>query len=136
MAKKTTVEANYSATITEASKELTAKERVMYKDLANAININDFVTSSLEAGQKAIIKVHDYAVISVHNEASEDVDYNNYLLIDEEGNKYYTGSTSFWNKFKDIFNEMANSDEEWAIEVTTVPSKKYAGKSALTCSLV
>lgn len=135
MAKKN-AEANYSATITESSRELTAKEKVMYKDLANAVNINDFAQAEIEAGQKAIIKVVDYAVIAIHNEASEDVDYNNYLLIDNEGNKFYTGSTPFWNKFMDIYKEMKGSDEDWAIEVTTIPSKKYAGKTALSCSLI
>ena len=136
MAKKNTSTANYSATITEASRELTNKERVMFKDLANAQNLNTFAKEAIVNGQKAIISVKDYAVISVHNEASEDVDYFNYLLIDAEGNKYYTGSVSFWNKFMDIYSEMKDATEDWAIELSLVPSKKYAGKEALTCSLV
>ena len=136
MAKKNTITANYSATITEASRELTNKERVMFKDLANAQNLNTFAKEAIVNGQKAIITVKDYAVISVHNEASEDVDYFNYLLIDNEGNKYYTGSVSFWYKFMDIYSEMKDATEDWAIELSLVPSKKYAGKEALTCSLV
>lgn len=136
MAKKANVTANYSATITEASRELTPKERVMFKDLANATNLNDFAKESIASGVKPIITVRDYAVVSVHNEASEDVDYDNYLVVDNEGNKYYTGSVSFWNKFMDIYKEMSTVEEEWAIELSLVPSKKYAGKEALTCSLV
>ena len=136
MARKETKSANYSATIIEASRELTPKERVMFKDLANAANLNEFAKEAIASGQKAIITVKDYAVVSVHNEASEDVDYNNYLLIDDKGDKYYTGSISFWNKFMDIYTEMKDVDEDWAIELSLVPSKKYAGKEALTCSLV
>lgn len=128
--------ANYSATITESSRELTPKERVMFKDLANAQNLNEFAKESNASGSKAVITVKDYAIVSVHNEASEDKDYLNYLLIDNEGNKYYTGSVSFWNKFMDIYKEMSTVDEDWAIELSLVPSRKYAGKEALTCSLV
>lgn len=135
MAKENT-SANYSATITESSRELTAKERVMFKDLANAQNLNEFTKEAIASGVKPIVNVKDYAIVSVHNEASEDKDYNNYLLIDNEGNKYYTGSVSFWNKFMDIYKEMSTVDEEWAIELSLVPSRKYAGKEALTCSLV
>ena len=135
MAKERTA-ANYSATIEESSRELTPKERVMFKDLGNAANLNDYAKESMAAGVKAIISVKDWAIIAVHNEASEDVDYKNYLLVDENGNKYYTGSISFWNKFMDIYSEMKEVNEDWSIELNLVPSKKYAGKEALTCSLV
>lgn len=135
MAKERTA-ANYSATIEESSRELTPKERVMFKDLGNAVNLNDYAKESIVAGVKAIISVKDWAIIAVHNEASQDVDYKNYLLVDENGNKYYTGSVSFWNKFMDIYSEMKEVDEDWSIELNLVPSKKYAGKEALTCSLV
>lgn len=135
MAKERTA-ANYSATIEESSRELTPKERVMFKDLGNAVNLNDYAKESIVAGVKAIIAVKDWAIIAVHNEASEDVDYKNYLLVDENGNKYYTGSISFWNKFMDIYSEMKEVNEDWSIELNLVPSKKYAGKEALTCSLV
>ena len=135
MAKERTA-ANYSATIEESSRELTPKERVMFKDLGNAVNLNDYAKESIVAGVKAIIAVKEWAIIAVHNEASEDVDYKNYLLVDENGNKYYTGSISFWNKFMDIYSEMKEVNEDWSIELNLVPSKKYAGKEALTCSLV
>ena len=81
MAKKeaTTKASNYSASIVEASRELTAKERVMFKDLGNAESMVDFATSAREQGGKATIDVADWAVISVHNEATDDVDYTNYL---------------------------------------------------------
>lgn len=138
MAKKTTEAkaSNYLATITEASRELSAKERVMFKDLGNATQMVDFAKSCMEQGGKAIIEVADYAVVSIHNETTEDVDYTNYLLIDKGGNKYYTGSQSFWNSFMNIYNEMKDSDEEWGIELNLLPSKNYKGKEILTCSIV
>ena len=138
MAKKenTAKESNYTATIIEASREFSAKERVMFKDLGNATSMVDFATSARDAGGKATIDVADYAIISVHNEATEDVDYTNYLIIDKNGNKYYTGSASLWNSFKNIYAEMKDSDEEWGIQLNLLPSKNYKGKEILTCSLI
>lgn len=136
MAKKKT-ESNYNATVAEASRELTPKERVMFKDLGNAIKLNDLAEGAQTSGDKAIIaSVADYAVLAIHNEASEDVDYNNYLIIDGDGNKYYTGSTPFWNSFKSIWDEMHDSGEEWGIQLNLIPSKNFAGKTVLTCSLI
>ena len=136
MAKKKS-ESNYNATIAETSRELTPKERVMYKDLGNAIKLNDLAEGAQTTGDKAIItNVKDYAVVAIHNEASEDVDYNNYLIVDGAGNKYYTGSTPFWNSFKSIWNEMHDSCEEWGIQLNLIPSKNFAGKTVITCSLI
>ena len=127
---------NYSATIIESSRELTAKERVMYKDLGNALSMVDYAKQCAEEGGKAIIDFKDYVIINIHNEKAEDVDYTNYLLIDRTGNKYYTGSQSFWNAFLNIYNEMKDEEEEWGIELNLLPSKNYKGKEILTCSLV
>ena len=136
MAKKKT-ESNYASSIAEASRELTAKERVMFKDLGNATKLNDLAEGALATGGKAIIEdIVDYAVVAIHNEASEDVDYNNYLIIDAKGNKYYTGSTPFWNSFKSIWDEMHDSGETWGIQLNLIPSKNFVGKTVLTCSLI
>lgn len=136
MAKKST-QSNYSAEIKDASRELTPKERVMFKDTGNATQLNKLAEEAMMAGSSAIIEdVRDYAITSIHNEASEDVDYDNYILIDGAGNKYYTGSKPFWNSFKSIWDEMHDSGETWGIQLNLIPSKNYAGKKVLTCSLI
>lgn len=95
--KKVEANENYVATIREASRELTAKERVMFKDFANAISLVDFVSAKRESGEKAIIDIKDYVVIDVHNPmASDNTDYTVYLVIDSKGDKYYTSSNAFW----------------------------------------
>lgn len=127
---------NYTATITESSREFSAKERVMFKDMQNAESMIDYARNAIENGAKATIDVADYAVVSIHNEATDDVDYTNYLIIDKNGNKYYTGSESFWNSFINIYNEMKDSNEEWGIELNLLPSKNYKGKEILTASLI
>ena len=136
MAKKK-ADSNYSVVIEESSRELTAKERVMFKDLGNATKLNTLAEEANASGVKAIIEnIKDFVVINVHNEASEDVDYKNYVIVDGTGEKYYTGSTPFWNSFKAIYDEMAESGEEWGIQLNLIPSKNYTGKTVLTCSLI
>ena len=128
---------NYSAEIIESSRELSARERVMYKDTQNAISMNDFADNAKAEGAKAIItNVTDYVHIMVHNDKSEDKDYDNYLIIDGAGDKYVTGSQAFWNAFMDIYNEMKDETEPWDIQLNLIPSKNYKGKFVLTCSLV
>lgn len=137
MAKNTQNNENYTSTIREASRELSAKERVMFKDMANATSLVDFVSAQREIGEKAIIDVADFAVIDVHNpKAQDNTDYTIYLVIDKNGNKFYTSSEAFWSAFSNIYAEMKDADEEWGIEAVLIPSKNYKGKEILTCSLV
>lgn len=134
---KETRNSNYSATITDSSREFTPKERVMFKDLGNAISMNNFAEESEAVGGKAIIEtVKDFCVVSIHNEQADHTDYDVYVLIDAKGEKYYTSSEPFWNSFMDIYAEMKECDEQWGIQLNLLPSKKYAGKKVLTCSLI
>lgn len=130
-------ESNFSATITEASRELTARERVMFKDTQNATSINEVAENASKAGEKAIIEnVKDYAILMVHNDKSDDKDYQNFVIITESGDKFVTGSESFWNAFKAIWDEMHGEEEEWSVQINLIPSKNYAGRNVLTCSLI
>lgn len=137
MAKKEANATNYSATIVEASRELTPRERVMFKDTQNAISLNDFAEEAKEQGGKAIIEdIKDFVHIMVHNEKSDDKDYDNYIVVDGKGDKYVTGSTAFWNAFMAIFEEMKGETDPWGIQLNLIPSKNYKGKNVLTCSLI
>ena len=137
MTKNTEATANYSATIVDSSRELTARERVMFKDTQNAISMNDFAEQAKAENGKAIIEnVKDFVHITVHNEKSDDKDYDNYLVIDANGEKYVTGSQAFWNSFKAIYDEMKNESEPWGIQLNLIPSKNFKGKNVLTCSLI
>ena len=137
MAKNEAVASNYSATILDASRELTAREKVMFKDTQNAISMNDFAEQAKAEGGKAIIDdVKDYVHITVHNDKSDDKDYDNYIIVDGKGDKYVTGSQAFWNSFMDIYTEMKNETEPWGIQLNLIPSKNYKGKNVLTCSLI
>lgn len=120
----------YSVSIKESSRELTAKQRIALKDTTNAVKLDEATQV-----EPVIINVDMYAILAIHNEKSENPDYDNYIVVDKNGTKYVTGSASFWSSFMDIFTEMEGDDEEWALKVYRVPSKNYKGKDFITCSI-
>ena len=120
----------YSVSIKESSRELTAKQRVALKDTTSAIKLDEATQV-----EPVIINVDMYAVLAIHNEKSENPDYENYIVVDKNGTKYVTGSASFWSSFMDIFTEMEGEDEAWTLKVYRVPSKNYKGKDFITCSI-
>ena len=128
---------NYSATITETNMELTAREKVMFKDTQNAVSLLDLAKDAKASGAKAIVEnIKGYVVLDIHNEKSDDIDYKNYLIVDGNGDKYVTGSASFMNSFLDIYKEMKDETEPWSIQLNLLPSKNYKDKEILTCSLI
>ena len=121
----------FEAKIREASKELTAKERVKFKDTTNAIQLDDATKDN-----PLVVAPDFYVILDIHNERSEDKDYVKYIIVDKNGNKFVTGSESFFSAFKSIFDEMGDCGEDYEIEVYRLPSKNYKGKEFLTCSIV
>ena len=126
----------YSATIRETSMELTKKEKIAFKDLSDAYSLDSIVT---ESDDKIITPV-GYVIIDVHNEKSDNKDYTKFVIIDDNGNKYVTGSESFFDSFIDIWCDMIGEDEkpeeDFEIKIYKKPSKNFSGKSFLTCSIV
>lgn len=120
----------YSVSIKESSRELTAKQRIALKDTTGAVKLDEATQV-----EPVIINVDMYAILGIHNEKSENPDYDNYIVIDKNGTKYVTGSASFWSSFMDIFTEMEGEDEAWTLKVYRVPSKNYKGKDFITCSI-
>ena len=124
----------YSVKIREASKELSAKEKIALKDYSNATPLD----TALNDIDVLTITPIAYVILDVHNEKSkQDKDYVKYVLIDNAGNKFVTGSESFFTSFKDIFDTMAEEapGEEYSIDVLKKPSQNYKGKSFITCAL-
>lgn len=121
----------YSVTIDFVSKELTPKERVMIKGTGNADSLDKLTNDG-----SLVINVDWFAVLSIHNEKSDNKDYKKYVFVDKDGQKYITGSESLYESFYDIFSELEGTGEEITIDVYKSPSKNYSGKSFITCSLV
>lgn len=122
----------YLVTIEESSMEnLSNRDRVMLKDTGDAIAIDEALA---DENSSLVIAVKDYAVLNVHNEKADDKDYNKFIIISTTGEKYVTGSSTFFRSFKDIYAEMAG--EDFSIKVYKKPSTNYKGKFFLSCSIV
>ena len=121
----------YNVTISSASRELSARERIAIKDFSNAMPLDEATKDG-----KLVITPVDYAVLDVHNEKSDNKDYKKFVVIDAAGTKYVTGSENFFDSFMEIMEEMSGEDEEFSIEVYQMESKNYKGKSFITCSIL
>ena len=121
----------YSSTIVESLKELSGKEKVRFKDLTASKKIDEEVTEE----QSLRIALDNYVILAVHNPKAEQIDYNVVIVVDKEGNSYYTSSTTFERALKDVVEAMKDEAEEWGIEVVKKPSSNYKGKFFLTCTV-
>lgn len=121
----------YTVKIAYCSKELSARDRVAIKDTANAVALDDATK-----GGKVVIDIEYYAKLMIHNDHSEDKDYEKYIIVSKDGSKYVTGSQSFLSAMEEIMDEMDDSGEDFQIEAYRMPSKNYKGKEFLTCSIV
>lgn len=120
---------NYEVTIKESSKELSARERLRYKDVSNAISL-DKATDNGEF----IVEPVDYAILEVHNERSDNKDYEKLVIEDASGELYTTGSSSFISAFVNIHSEMCG--ESYQLACFKRDSKNYSGKQFLTCRIL
>lgn len=122
---------DFSVTIKETSKELSALEKVKFKDTSDAVKLDEATNDGT-----IIIDPDFYLVLDVHNENSKnEKDYTKFLIVDKTGTKYVTGSKSFWRAFTDIYDDLAGEDIDWQIKVYKQDSKNYQGKQFMTCSI-
>jgi hypothetical protein len=122
----------YSVKVVECTKDLTAKERVKIKDTTNAIKLDEATQ-----GGAIVIAYAYHAVLAIHNEKLDDPDYRQYIVVDTAGNKYVTGSESFFTAMTEIVDEMSAAGEtDYELEVYRMDSKNYKGKQFITCSIV
>lgn len=122
----------YEVKVRECSKNLTGKERVAIKDISNALKLDTIVTPD-----SRVEIVPDFtATLDVHNENAENKDYEIFVIVAKDGNKYITSSKSFISSFKGIEEEMQEETDEWGIEVYKIESKNFKGRYFLTCSII
>lgn len=139
----------YNVQIREAKSlynhNLTARERIMLKDLGDAIDIVSEIDKS-ENGYIVLQPVF-YAVLDVHNEYTKETtsgdkntDYTVFVILTADNNKYKTSSESFTETFKDIWEEIVpevqETGEAFEIKCYGIPSKNYKGNNILSCSLI
>lgn len=123
----------YKSEITYSSRELTGREKLIVKDVSNATSLND-----VAGDPNFAIKPEMWAKIHVTNdEPKEDTnaEYDRYVIIDDAGQKYVTGSESFWQSFIEIVEAMEDEAEDYKITAFKVKSRNNEG-SFLKASIV
>lgn len=127
-------ENNYKTTIVESSRELTVKEKIQAKKTATAKLLVEEVP---ETGDGLILDLDYFVILHIENSKSDDKEYDNLLLVTKEGERYITGSSSFINELKSIYEEVSQeADLDWSLRVVNLPSKNYKGKYFLSCDII
>lgn len=122
---------DYSATISFCSKELSIKEKIAFKDVSDCVSLDEATQQ-----EAVLVDLDYYGSVAVHNEKSDNKDYNKYILADKNGVRYVTGSESFWRSLTDIMDECTDAGiTDISIRVYRRPSKNYKGKDFITCSI-
>lgn len=98
----------YSARIVDTWEEMSTIERIKVKDLGDATKLNEVV----DVSTPLLLDIANVVVMEVHNEKSENTDYPVYILIDENGERYSSGSSSLYRSLQDIRDEFAECGEK------------------------
>lgn len=131
-------ERNYKAEVTYSTRELTAREKIKFKDTTSAIALDDVVTvdKPIELTIDTVVK------ISVENGAikgddGKDKEYDVLVFTTDTGDVYKTSSPSFETSIIDIFNELQelNDTDPVTVRIFKKPSKNFNGEF-ISCSLV
>lgn len=130
----------YKAVVKESVKGLTAREKIAIKALNDVTELNDLVTPE----QAIMINIENVVTVQVHNEKSDNQDYNKYVYIDKDGTKYVSGSEPLYTTVKDILSDIEDAiadgemdeTEDITIKVMKKESANYKGQMFLTAELI
>lgn len=123
---------NYTCKIIESNGEFDAYERVMCKDLGDAIPLDDATQQG-----PVVIEYEKHLILGIHNEKSEDKDYEKCVVIDPAGRKFVCGSATFRRELENLVAELSDAGiiSGFNIKVYRKASNNYKGKDFITCSL-
>lgn len=124
---------DYKVNVEFSSKELTPYEKIAIKDTSNTKKLDE----AIQENGSIIVDFDYYVLLTIHNEKSENKDYEVTVVVDKDGTKYSTSSQSFMSSLDDIYEEL--NDEgitDFKIKIYSKESKNYKGKYFITCSLV
>lgn len=127
----------YKVTVANSLKEMNARERIAVKALDRATALDSVV----QIGSSITLTVDNLVTLNVHNDKAKEgnnKDYTAYVIVADTGEKYRTGSESFYSAFMDIYDELKAEapDEPITIEIYKQESKNFKGKGFISCSLV
>lgn len=125
---------DYDAKIIYSSVELTPKEKIRLIQANDLIGLDGCIHPDVP-----FVIPYDYHVkIQVHNErAKNDKDYTILVIVDKEGNRYKTGSSSCEESLDEVVELLSEAGEtDFDLEFSFVPSKNYPGKYFISCTVV
>lgn len=121
----------YKAKVTNSMVSLTKKQEVQFKNFADMEQLDE-----LTKVEPVLIDLANIVTVSVHNEKSDNQDYNKYVYVDKNGAMYISGSEPLYRQACDIMEDMEGSEEDYAIKVIRKPSANYKDRDFLTCVIV
>lgn len=120
-----------TTTILNASKELTARERIQMRKGANSLSLK----KELDRMGEFTARPSFYALLAQSDDESGETK-NILIFKDEDSNNYFrTGSTVFIQDFLSIWEEITKEEDSFQITCKAVQSRTSAGKY-LSCDLV
>lgn len=123
----------FNAKVVETSRPVSRKFEVMLKDYSSAQSLDQLT----ESGDVVDIKVDLFAIVHVQNpQSKQNPEYDVCVIIDQDGNRYRTGSDSCIRQLRDCMKDMEGVEEEWALRFYKRASKNYQGKSFITCTII
>lgn len=122
---------DYTAKVTYSNRELTAREKIAFKDFESFEKLNDVVKEPI------VLSVTNVISVQVHNEHSkQNTDYTVYVVETNNGT-YRTGSETFFQAYCDIVDELNEAGEDTSsidLKIYKVASKNFDG-DFIKCSL-
>lgn len=129
----------YESHIKFASRDLNPIEKIKMKDLASTLSLDDELKNA--EGNKLLISPDLLLEIEIHNPKAKggSEDYTVFVVVDgETGVRYRTSSESFKVAISDIWRELTEAGvapTEIKLLAFRKPSKNFAGKDFLTCTI-
>lgn len=127
-------EESYKVKIAYQSRELSKIEQAVV--MTNGAKKLDELVPEAGTNQTFVLEaINGYAVVEIHNENSrQNKDYTRLVIFTEDKACYYTGSPTFTDNFRKIYDLMAD-ESGWGVECFKGKSTRYKDKSFLSCSL-
>lgn len=125
----------YKAKVAGSWKELSVKEKIAFKETDGFIKLDEVVTPD----DDLVITLKNYIIVAVENPKAEQTNYNQYILVTEEGEIYVTSSDTFDSSISDKLDEIADAGDEmgdWKLRIYKRESKNFKGKYFLTCAII